>query len=62
MSRSVLVLGVFTLLAVAGCNYGEQQRHARDYEQFLKRTLGTAEPAGISAQALARAKSDTGLD
>jgi uncharacterized lipoprotein len=45
MRKSVLtVMAIATLLGLGGCNYSEQKRQAREYEQFLKETLGTVEP------------------
>ena len=45
MRKTVLTLAaVAVLFALSGCNYSEQKRQARAYEQFLKQTLGTVEP------------------
>jgi hypothetical protein len=44
MRKSVFAGVVLAALVLSGCNYSEQQRHARDYEQFLKQSLGTVEP------------------
>lgn len=45
MRRAVLTLAAVAVsLSLLGCNYSEQKRQARAYEQFLKQTLGTVEP------------------
>ena len=45
MRKSVLAIAAIAVaLALGGCNYSEQKRQAREYEEFLKQTLGTVEP------------------
>jgi len=60
MRKTVLTLAaVAVLFALNGCNYSEQKRQARAYEQFLKQTLGTVEPdAPQHAQASIAPSSD----
>lgn len=42
MRASVIALAVLAG-AVVGCGHAEQQRQAREYERFLKDSLGTVE-------------------
>lgn len=40
MRAVVIVIALFTATLV-GCGHAEQQRQAREYESFLKESLGT---------------------
>lgn len=40
MTRVTIAL-ILCLTALVGCGHSEQQQQAKDYEQFLKNSLGT---------------------